>query len=198
MLILPGPWSGAVLTSRRAGGRLAVSQVRLGFIVGGGSNNGSTTSRGERAWGWGAGLAPELGFGIRPLVGLPAGLRRAGGPHRRFPERSALAGRGVHGGRTVSPPPPVLDAARVCLDRRGAQCADGEAGPPRTGKSYSRRRGEWVSRPPSTCRRARGACQALNLGQRAHASRRRVDGPDRVRPVHLTPVRGRRAARPRG
>ena len=31
-------------------------------------------------------------------------LRRAGGPHRRFPERSALAGRGVHGGRTVSPP----------------------------------------------------------------------------------------------
>ena len=32
------------------------------FIVGG-SNNGSTTSRGERAWGWGAGLAPELGLG---------------------------------------------------------------------------------------------------------------------------------------
>ena len=33
------------------------------FIVGG-SNRGSTTSSGERAWGWGAGLAPELGFGI--------------------------------------------------------------------------------------------------------------------------------------
>ena len=33
------------------------------FIVGG-SNCGSTTSSGERAWDWGAGLAPELGFGI--------------------------------------------------------------------------------------------------------------------------------------
>ena len=33
------------------------------FIVGG-SNRGSTTSSGEGAWGWGAGLAPELGFGI--------------------------------------------------------------------------------------------------------------------------------------
>ena len=32
-LILPGPWSGAVLTSRRAGGRLAVSQVRLGHCA---------------------------------------------------------------------------------------------------------------------------------------------------------------------
>ena len=38
---------------------------------------------------------------------LPAGLRRAGGPHWRFPERPVLAGRGVHGGRTVSPPPRV-------------------------------------------------------------------------------------------
>ena len=30
----------------------------------------------------------------------------------------------------------------------------------------------------------RAARQALNSGQRAYASRRRVDGPDHVRPVH--------------
>ena len=44
-------------------GRAVPYLTMRAFIVGG-SNNGSTTSRGERAWGWGAGLAPELGFGI--------------------------------------------------------------------------------------------------------------------------------------
>ena len=62
----------------------------------------------SRGTGVGLGRWSRAGARVRdrPLVGLPAGLRRAGGPHRRFPERSALAGRGVHGGRTVSPPPP--------------------------------------------------------------------------------------------
>ena len=45
-------------------GRAVPYLTMRAFIVGGGSNNGSTTSRGERALGWGAGLAPELGFGI--------------------------------------------------------------------------------------------------------------------------------------
>ena len=63
----------------------------------------------SRGTGVGLGRWSRAGARVRdrPLVGLPAGLRRAGGPHRRFPERSALAGRGVHGGRTVSPPPRV-------------------------------------------------------------------------------------------
>ena len=62
----------------------------------------------SRGTGVGLGRWSRAGARVRdrPLVGLPAGLRRAGGPHRRFPERSALAGRGVHGGRTVSPPSP--------------------------------------------------------------------------------------------
>ena len=61
----------------------------------------------SRGTGVGLGRWSRAGARVRdrPLVGLPAGLRRAGGPHRRFPERSALAGRGVHGGRTVSLPP---------------------------------------------------------------------------------------------
>ena len=45
----------------------------------------------------------------RPLVGLPAGLRRAGGPHRRFPERSALAGRADPEGR----PAPAQPATEI-------------------------------------------------------------------------------------
>ena len=44
-------------------GRAVPYLTMRAFIVGG-SNNGSTTSRGERAGGWGAVLAPELGFGI--------------------------------------------------------------------------------------------------------------------------------------
>ena len=69
----------------------------------------------SRGTGVGLGRWSRAGARVRdrPLVGLPAGLRRAGGPHRRFPERSALAGRGVHGGRTVSPPPRLAARARL-------------------------------------------------------------------------------------
>ena len=67
---------------------------------------------GRRGPGVGLGRWSRAGARVRdrPLVGQPAGLRRAAGPHRRFPERSALADRGVHGGRTVSPPLGILCA----------------------------------------------------------------------------------------
>ena len=96
----------------------------------------------SRGTGVGLGRWSRAGARVRdrPLVGLPAGLRRAGGPHRRFPERSALAGRGVHGG--VSPPPSVFEAgkARALRTRRGPATArpgplrGGTPGPPRRGR----------------------------------------------------------------
>ena len=65
------------------------------FIVGG-SNRGSTTSSGERAWG--LGCRPRPGARVRDhrVVRRPAVLHRAGSLRRLLPEHPALGGRGVY------------------------------------------------------------------------------------------------------
>ena len=68
-------------------GRAVPYLTMRAFIVGGQQQRVDDESRGT---GLGLGRWSRGGARVRdrPLVGLPAGLRRAGGPHRRFPERS--------------------------------------------------------------------------------------------------------------
>ena len=126
----------------------------------------------SRGTGVGLGRWSRAGARVRdrPLVGLPAGLRRAGGPHRRFPERSALAGRGVHGGRTVSPPPPVSRPGLVS----------------RPAAAFGRRRGGWQGGEHGGEALAPGCTAASAVGGPGYGAARSLPGALKAAAVRTT------------